>query len=366
MDEHDEQGTRIVVIGAGYAGLAVAARAGKRRAVTLVAPEERFRHRVRLHELAAGREEHRPSIARVLRGRNVAHVRARVTRLDLAGRKIFVDGGAGEGGSGEAIEYDTLVYALGSRTAWHDVPGAREHAYPMERAEELRDRLRRPDSGAVAVVGGGATGIELAAEIAEAYPGRRVSIVAAGEVGGWFSAKGRAIVHENLRRLGVVVHEHSEVTAVDDTGLTTAAGRIDAEITVWAASFEVGPLAAESGLAVNERGEALVDEYLRSVSHPEVYVVGDAAAVTLPGIGRLRKGCVTAQPMGRYVGAALARGSAEPYGFGYTLQCLSLGRNAGLVQRVTRDDAMVERAYGGRVGKVVKSGIVWGVVAALR
>jgi len=368
MNAMDEQGTRIVVIGAGYAGLAVAARAGKRRAVTLIAPEERFRHRVRLHELAAGHEEHRPSIAHVLRGREVAHIRAQVTRLDLAGRKIFIDGGSGGSGEGEgeAIGYDTLVYALGSRTAWQDVPGAREHAYPMERAEELRDRLRRPDSGAVAVVGGGATGIELAAEIAEAYPGRRVSIVAAGEVGGWFSAKGQTIVHQNLRRLGVVVHEHGEVTAVDVAGLTTAVGRIDAEITVWAASFEVGPLAAESGLAVNERGEALVDEYLRSVSHPEVYVVGDAAAVTLPGIGRLRKGCVTAQPMGRYVGAALARGTAEPYRFGYTLQCLSLGRNAGLVQRVTRDDAMVEKAYGGRVGKVVKAGIVWGVVAALR
>ena len=364
-DEMHEQGTRIVVIGAGYAGLAVAARAGKRRAVTLIAPEEQFRHRVRLHELAAGREEHRPTIAHVLRGRNVTHIRARVTQLDLAGRKIFTESGTAEG-EVEAIGYDTLVYALGSRTAWHDVPGAREHAYPMERAEELRDRLRRPDSGAVAVVGGGATGIELAAEIAEAYPGRRVSIVAAGEVGGWFSAKGRAIVHENLRRLGIVVHEHSEVTAVDESGLTTAAGRIDAEITVWAASFEVGPLAAESGLAVNERGEALVDEYLRSVSHPEVYVVGDAAAVTLSGIGPLRKGCVTAQPMGRYVGAALAGGSAEPYRFGYTLQCLSLGRNAGLVQRVTRDDAMTEKAYGGRVGKVVKAGIVWGVVAALR
>jgi len=352
-------GQRIVVIGAGYAGLAAAARAGRRAPVTLVAPEERFRNRVRLHELAAGHEEHQPSIAHVLRGRNVTHVRARVTELDLAGRKVFIDGG-------DALDYDTLVYALGSRTAWGGVSGAREHAYPMERAEELRELLRRRGDGTVAVVGGGSTGIELAAEIAEAYPGRRVSIVASGEVGGWFSAKGRAIVRENLRRLGVVMHEHSEVTAVDGAGLTTVNGRIDADITVWAASFEVGPLAAESGLAVDERGEALVDGYLRSVSHPEVYVVGDAAAVTLP-TGRLRKGCVTAQPMGRYVGAALARGGAEkPFAFGYTLQCLSLGRNAGLVQRVTREDAMTDKAYGGRVGKVVKAGIVRYILTALR
>jgi NADH dehydrogenase FAD-containing subunit len=373
MTGKGQGGERIVVIGAGYAGLAAAARAGRKRRVTLIAPEERFANRVRLHELSAGRAGHQPTIAHVLRGRNVTHIRARVTELDLAGRKVFTDGGPG--GEGEAIGYDTLVYALGSRTAWrraggeaaNEVPGAREHAYAMERAEELSERLRRPDDGTVAVVGGGATGIELAAEIAEAHPNRRVTILSAGQVGGWFSAKGRAIVRENLERLGVVVRENSEVTAVDETGLSTVSGRVEADIAVWAASIEVGPLAKESGLAVDERGEALVDEYLRSVSHPEVYVVGDAAALNLPDIGRVRKGCVSAEPMGRYVGNTLAVGRARrPFRFRFLLQCLSLGRDSGLLQLVTRDDAMTERAYGGLVGRATKSAIVWYIVTALR
>jgi NADH dehydrogenase FAD-containing subunit len=352
---------RVVVIGAGYAGLAAATRAGRRTAVTLVAPEERFLNRVRQHEIAAGRDEHRPPIARVLRGRNVTHVRARVTELDPTGRKVFTDGG-------ETIEYDTLVYALGSRTAWHGVPGAREHAYGMECAEELREVLRRgADGTTIAVVGGGATGIELAAELAERYPARRVELVSAGEIGGWFSAKGRRIVHEALRRLGVVLRERCEVTAVDEAGLTTVQGAIPADVVVWAASMEVAPLAADSGLAVDEHGAALVDERLRSLSHPEVYVIGDAAAVTLPGIGRLRKGCATAQPMGLYVGKVLAHGgAAKPYRFGYVVQCLSLGRKAGMVQRVGRDDSMTERAYGGRVGRIVKAGIVRFILVALR
>jgi NADH dehydrogenase FAD-containing subunit len=353
MDKH------IVVVGAGFAGLAAATRAGKQHRVTLIAPEDRFLNRVRQHEVAAGRTEHRPSIAHVLRGRNVTHIQARATELDLAGRKVFTDGGT-------PVGYDTLVYALGSRTAFHDVPGAREHAYSMERAEELRERLRQPDGSAVAVVGGGATGIEVAAEIAEAYPNRDVAIVDAGEVGGWFSAKARGVIRENLARLGVDVHEHSEVTAVDDAGLTTVHGRIEAEVVVWAASLEVGPLAAESGLAVNERGEALVDEYLRSISHPDVYVVGDAAAVTLPGIGRLRKSCATAEPMGQYVGRSLARGTAEPFTFGYVGQCLSLGRAAGMFQRVGKDDAMTDKAWGGRTGKIIKAGIVRYIMGALR
>ncbi|MBR7827161.1 FAD-dependent oxidoreductase [Actinospica sp. MGRD01-02] len=355
MDRH------IVVIGAGYAGLAAATRAGRKQRVTLIAPEDRFLNRVRQHEVAAGHAEHRPTIAHVLRGRNVTHVQARATELDLAGRKVFTDGGR------TPISYDTLVYALGSRTAFHSVPGAREHSYPMERAEELRDRLRRQDDAAVVVVGGGATGIELATELAEAYPERRVAIVDAGEVGGRYSAKGRALVHETLGRLGVEVHEHTEVTAVDDEGLTTASGRIEAGIVAWTASLEVGPLAAQSGLAVNEQGEALVDEYLRSVSHPDVYVVGDAAAVTLPGIGRLRKACATAQPMGWYVGRALARGGAsKPYTYRYVVQCMSLGRNSGMVQVVGKDDAMTGRVFGGRTGRLIKAAIVRYVVLGLR
>lgn len=355
---------RIVVIGAGYSGLCAASRAGKTAQVTLIAPDERIPNRIRQHEVAAGREVPKPLIADVLRGRKVTHVRARVTELDLTARKVFTD-------TGRAVEYDTLVYALGSRTAWHGVPGAQEHAYSTERAAELRQRLAGSPTGRLAVVGGGATGIELAAELAEAYPGWQIQLVSTGEVGGWFSAKGKAIVHRELRRLGVDLREHSEVTAVDAAGLTTVQGRIDADVVAWAGSFEVAPLARDAGLAVTETGEAVVDAYLRSVSHPEVYVIGDAAAVTLPDIGRLRKGCATAEPMGLYVGKALRRaaqgkGAVAPYHYGYTVQCLSLGRNAGMVQRVGKDDSMRERAYGGGIGRRVKALIAWGVVVALR
>jgi NADH dehydrogenase FAD-containing subunit len=93
-----QDGQPILVIGAGYAGLAAAARAGRKRQVTLIAPEERFVNRVRLHEISAGRPSRQPEISHVLRGRNVTHIRARVTELDLAARKVFTDGGpSGEG-----------------------------------------------------------------------------------------------------------------------------------------------------------------------------------------------------------------------------------------------------------------------------
>ncbi|MFF4344980.1 NAD(P)/FAD-dependent oxidoreductase [Kitasatospora sp. NPDC001540] len=343
-------GKHIVVIGAGYAGLSAAARIGRGPdRVTLIAPEQRFTHRVRLHELAAGRQVTRPEIARVLRGRKVTHRATRAVALDLAAREVVT-------ADGDRVAYDTLVYALGSRTSWGGVPGAAEHAYPTERAEELRRRLAGGAPGTLAVVGGGATGIELATELAEAYPAWQVRLVAAGQVGGWLSERGRAHVLAVLDRLGAKVDEHRRVTAVTAHGLTCEDGEIPAEVVVWAASMEPQPLAAESGLAVNAQGRALVDDHLRSVSHPEVYVIGDAAAVEVPGIGELRMACATAMPQGHYLAKLLTGRTDKPFSYRYATQCLSLGRGEALVQLIHGDDSVRPRVLTGATGRLVKAG----------
>ncbi|QKW19529.1 FAD-dependent oxidoreductase [Kitasatospora sp. NA04385] len=364
-------GKHIVVIGAGYAGLSAAAGIGRGPdRVTLIAPEQRFGHRVRQHEIAAGRRVARPEIARVLRGRRVVHLATRAVALDLAAREVRTEDGG-------RVGYDTLVYARGSRTAWGDVPGAAEHAYSAERAEELRGRLTAdPAPATLAVVGGGATGIELAAELAEAYPDRQVRLVAAGQVGGWLSERGRAHVLAVLGRLGVRVHEHHRVTVVTADGLVCegadadgpgrAGAELPAQVVVWAASMEPHPLAAASGLAVNARGRALVDEHLRSRSHPEVHVVGDAAAVEVPGIGELRMACATAMPQGRYLAKLLTGRTDEPFSYRYVTQCLSLGRGEALVQLIHGDDSMRPRVLTGVAGRLVKAGIVKGLPLSLR
>lgn len=353
-------GKRIVVIGAGYAGLAAANRAGRKNRVTLIAPEDRMLHRVRQHETAAGRPEHRPTIAELTRGRQVTHLQHRVTELDLTGRKIFLD-------SGDVVEYDTLVYALGSRTAFHGVPGAAEHSYPVERAAELNRRIQQAaEPGTIAVVGGGPTGIELGAELAEAHPAWQVRSVAAEQVGGWLSAKGHAHILQTFERLGVQVDEYTRVTSVAPDGLDTDRGFIKADLIAWAGSFEPQPLAAEAGLAVTPDGQAIVDEYLRSVSHPEVYVIGDAAAVTVPGIGKLRMACATAQPMGHYLGDVLSGRTPKPFTYKYVAQCLSLGRRDGLLQLIHGDDSMRPTVLTGTAGRLAKAAIVSGIVLGVR
>lgn len=176
----------------------------------------------------------------------------------------------GEDGDGE-IGYDTLLYALGSSVAHHDVPGVAEYAYDVAgrpSALRLRERLTGlGEGGTVLVVGEGLTGIETATEFAESRPDLSVSLAACGELGAWLSPKARRHLRQAFDRLGVTVHEHTRVTAVEPARVLTAAGTtVPADVTVWSAGFAVHPLAAAGGLEVAETGQIVVDRTMRSVS----------------------------------------------------------------------------------------------------
>ncbi|WP_156727328.1 NAD(P)/FAD-dependent oxidoreductase [Streptomyces apocyni] len=344
---------QVLVLGAGYAGLLAALSLAPHARVTLVDPSEHFTERVRQHELAAGR----PAITHPLRSflgtTGVEHIAARATAIDLHARVVTTD-------NGRSLPYDRLVYALGSRTADTADTGG-ERAFTAETADALRKRLRdRP--GRLAIVGGGLTGIEMAAELAEAYPDWDVRLLSR-EVGAGLSAKGRAHVRTTLTALGVSLAEGERVTSADD---------VDADAVLWSASMVPNTeLAARSGLALHpSNGRVEVDAFLRSASHPEVYVAGDAAAASAPGAGPLRMACATALPTGTQAAAAL-RASLDgteprPFRFGYQLQCVSLGRRNGLVQTVHSDDTPRELILRGRVAAFTKEQIVRYTVRLIR
>ncbi|WP_367136291.1 NAD(P)/FAD-dependent oxidoreductase [Saccharothrix sp. HUAS TT1] len=352
----------VVVIGAGYAGL-VAAKVAARSTgagVTLVNARDRFVERVRLHQLAAGQPLRDLPLADLVRGAGVELVVDRVTDIDLRAREVRLTGGA--------LAYDRLVYALGSHADLDAVPGAAEHAHAVstqEDAEKLARALRH--ARAVVVMGGGLTGIEAAAELAESRPDLDVRLVTAGGFGADLSAKGRAHLHRVFDRLGVGVRDHAEVTEVRADGLVLAGGEhVAADAVVWTAGFRVPDLAARAGLAVDDRGRVLVDHTLTSVSHPEVLAVGDAAAITRPDGLELRMACATglptAQRAARGLAKRLAGGEPGPIGFRYRVRCISLGRRDGLIQFVDADDRPRERVLTGRAAARVKELVVRGTV----
>ncbi|MFB4317802.1 NAD(P)/FAD-dependent oxidoreductase [Actinomadura sp. 21ATH] len=360
---------RIVVLGAGYAGLGAAKRAahaaGRDARVTLVNASDRFVERVRLHQFAVGQKPADLPLAGLLAGTGVDLVVARAAGLDLDARTVRLDGAADLG-------YDTLVYALGSTADLDVVPGAREHALTVAGAADagsLRDRL--PGLASVTVIGGGLTGIESATELAEARPGLRVALVTAGSLGAGLGPRARRYLHRTFERMGVAVHENAPVAKIAADGLTLEDGRyLPADAVVWAAGFRAPSLAANAGLDVDERGRVRVDGTLRARSHPDVIAVGDAAV--LPVRGRpARMSCQIGLPMGLHGGtaaAALAQGrEPRPARLRYVGQCLSLGRHDALVQFSRADDTPIDRAVlTGRAAARVKEAVVRGTVFAMR
>ncbi|MFF3617450.1 NAD(P)/FAD-dependent oxidoreductase [Streptomyces sp. NPDC002580] len=366
---------RVIVLGAGYTGAVTAGRLAKRLrredvTITLVNPEPDFVERVRMHQLATGQDLKPRPFGEMFAGTGVELVLAKVTAVDVDRRTVSVTGADGPA----ELAYDTLVYALGSGWNDGDVPGAAVHADELASrsgAHRLRERLAALEAGeSVAVVGGGLTGVEAATEIAEARPDLTVSLTARGALGDWLSEKGRAHLRKVTDRLGIEVHEHAAVTTVTADAVTTADGRtVPAAVTVWTTGFAVHPIARATALEVTERGQIVVDTTMRSVSHPDVYAVGDAAMAIGPQDKPLRMSCASGMPMAWQAADAIAArlaGTKVPHiSIRYYQQCVSLGRREGLIQFVTADDRAVDRAMTGRVAALYKElickGAAWAV-----
>ncbi|PNG21969.1 NAD(P)/FAD-dependent oxidoreductase [Streptomyces cahuitamycinicus] len=372
---------RIVVLGAGYTGATAAGRLARRLhredvAITLVNAEPDFVERVRMHQLAIGQDLAPRPFSEMFEGTGVALKQGKVTALDVD-RKTVTVAAPGTEGAGERVEdlaYDTLVYALGS--GWNDqgVPGTAEHAHEIAGrpgALRLRERLAGLAAGEpVVVVGGGLTGVEAATEIAEARPDLDVALAARGGLGDWLSDKGARHLRAVFDRLGITVHEHTAVTAVEADRVTTADGTpLPAAVTVWTTGFAVHPIARATTLDVSGTGRIVVDRTMRSVSHPDVYAVGDAALAMGPADKPLRMSCAsgipTAWQAADAIAARLTGGKIPNVPLRYFNQCISLGRGDGLIQYVTADDRAVRAALTGRLAALYKElvckGAAWGV-----
>ncbi|MFC4501940.1 MULTISPECIES: NAD(P)/FAD-dependent oxidoreductase [Streptomyces] len=370
---------RIIVLGAGYTGATAAGRLARRLrredvTITLVNAEPDFVERVRMHQLAVGQVLRPRPLSEMFADTGVELRLAKVTGVDVDRRTVAVldANGAGE------LEYDSLVYALGS--GWNDqgVPGTAEHAHEIagrSGALRLRERLARLDAGQpVVVVGGGLTGVEFATEIAEARPDLDVALVARGGLGDWLSPKGSGHLRKVVDGLGVTVHEHAVVTAVEADRIVLVDGTsIPAAVTVWATGFAVHPIARATTLEVTDTGQIVADGTMRSVSHPDVYAIGDAAMVTGPGDKPLRMSCASGVPTAWQaadaIAARLTGGKLPNVSPRYFNQCISLGRREGLIQYVTADDRAVRAALTGRLAAVYKElvckGAAWGVANPL-
>jgi NADH dehydrogenase len=298
---------RVVVIGAGFGGLAAVK--GLRDApvdITLVDANNFHTFQPLLYQVAsAGLDV--DDVAYPVRGifrrqRNVTVRMARVTDFDLDGRRVIVD-------RGDPLPYDHLVIAAGAVSADYGVPGVREHTFALKSVDDavglrrsILDRLervaagpQRPGPGELAVVicGGGPTGVELAGAlqelfdkvIARDFPLTEVAeldvtlVEAADRLLGTFSHLSSERALRTLTRRGVHVILGTGVERVTAEGVELSNGRfLPARTVVWTAGVTASPTAADTGLQRGRGGRLLVEADLSIPGRPEVFAVGDIAA----------------------------------------------------------------------------------------
>ena len=344
----------VVVVGGGYAGVMAANRLMKRDdvTVTVINPRPVFVPRLRLHQLVGGTHDAVVDYQDVLAD-GVRLVVDTVTRIDAAERTVV----SAEGGT---TGYDYLIYAVGSAPADLTVPGAAEFAYPvatLEAARRLRSvLLDTPVTAAVTVVGGGPTGIETAAELAE--QGRTVTLVCGGDLGPYLHTRARRTARKYLARLGVdVVEGHgTTVTAVTPETVELADGRTFASrVTVWTAGFGVPDLAVRSGLRTDDAGRLRTDETLTSVDDERIVAAGDSSAPSgLPfRMSAYAAGCLGAHAADTVL-SRIAGDEPAPVDLSFPAMCVSFGRGAGIFQLARKNDVAIPVYVTGFAGRKLK------------
>ncbi|MGM0928578.1 MAG: NAD(P)/FAD-dependent oxidoreductase [Actinomycetota bacterium] len=354
---------RIVVIGAGYAGVMAANRlAGSkdftgRVGVTVINPLADFVERIRLHQVAAGSWESASVPMESVLHPAATLVVGRASRIDARAHTVHFDDGRAP------LHYDFLVYAPGSANQPAPSGSVGYALHDAQSAKRLRPALEQLAPGAVvSVIGGGLTGIEAAAEIAEAHPRLTVRLVSRGQMGADLSDGGRRALLAQLKGIGVHVMEGLRVDRSDGQYITLTDGTsLASDCTVWTAGFTAPDLARASGLATDAEGRLLVDSTLACPEFPEIFGAGDAVHAPDLVASHLRMSCAMAMPMGAHAAdnviARIRQRSPQGLSAGFMLRCISLGRRSGLVQPVHADDSPRRFALGSRGGALVKERI---------
>ena len=352
----------VVILGCGFGGLAAAkAFAGADVRVTLVDRENHHLFQPLLYQVAtAGLAS--VAIAAPIRHifrrqRNVTTLLGEARAIDVPGKRVVLD-------DGTAIAYDHLIVATGATHSYfgHDewarfAPGLKT----LDDAMEIRRRIllayehaeRATDPAAqrrlldFVVVGGGATGVELAGTLAEIARHtlrdefRRIDsrtahvtlIEATERVLPTYPPDLSEKARRQLERLGVEVRTNTRVTRIDDYGVWLGEQPLAAGTVVWAAGIAASPLARTLGAPLDRAGRVAVTPDLSVPGHPDVFVIGDLATVTsdgkpVPGIAPAAK--QMGRRAARNVLARIAGQPVQPFRYIDYGSLATIGRNSGI------------------------------------
>jgi NADH:ubiquinone reductase (H+-translocating) len=352
---------RLVIIGAGFAGMYAALSAARLRdirgaspeelEIALVAPEPTLVVRPRLYEPKP--ETLTAPLQDILKAIDVVYVQGSAETIDTKSRTIEMIAK----GTRKSLSYDRLVVATGSRLFRPNIPGLAEHGFSVDQLDDaialdrhlhsLADRPAKNGRDTVVVAGGGFTGIEAATEMPARLRGilgkevkPRVIIVDRNSTIAPDMGEGpRPIIEEAMRKLAVETRLGAGVAELDKSGVTLSNGeRIECATVIWAAGMRAAPLTTQIPAERDNFGRLLVGRDLRVLSVPGVFATGDAARAACDDVGNYAlMSCQHATRMGAFAGnnaaADLLGVPTRPYHQKAYVTCLDLGEAGALFTR---------------------------------
>jgi NADH dehydrogenase len=353
---------RLLIIGAGFAGMHAALSAARLRdlqgvrpdelEIALISPEPFLVIRPRLYE--ANPEAMKAPLTELFQATDVRYVQGSVETINGgSGSVVFTN----LGGQRHILPYDRLVLAAGSTGFRPNIPGLTQHAFGVDMIDEairldghLHALAKRPASTArdtVVVAGGGFTGIETATEM----PGRlrailgddaniRVVIVERGEaIAQQIGDDPRPEIERALRKLGVETIVGVGVTSVDEAGVTLSNGeRIESATLIWTAGMRPSPLTAQIAAPRDNLGRLIVDRDLRVPGVSNIFATGDTAKAASDDAGNFATmSCQFAKRLGAFAGhnaaADLLGVPTQRYHQPVCVTCLDLGAAGAIFAR---------------------------------
>ncbi|WP_441260453.1 NAD(P)/FAD-dependent oxidoreductase [Bradyrhizobium sp. 521_C7_N1_3] len=353
---------RLLIIGAGFAGMYAALSAARLRdiqgvspeelEIALIAPEPTLVVRPRLYEPKP--ETLTAPLLDVLKAIDVDYIQGSAETVNTEALTVQI---STPNGTRKTLSYDRLVIATGSRLFRPNIPGLAEHGFSVDSLDDavaldrhlhrLADQPAVNGRDTVVVAGGGFTGIEAATELParlRAIFGQnartRVIIVERnGAIAPDMGEGSRPVIEQALRKLGVETRLGTGVASLDKSGVTLSTGEhIETETVIWAAGIRAAPLTAQIPAERDNFGRLLVDRDLRVPGVAGVFATGDAARAACDDEGNYAlMSCQHATRMGAFAGnnaaAELLRVPTRPYHQKAYVTCLDLGEAGALFTR---------------------------------
>lgn len=271
-----------------------------------------------------------------------------ISSIDLERRLVFLAGG-------EPVTYDLLAIALGCTDNYHGIPGASEYTCSIQSLSSTRETYRRLNDvkpyGNVNIVGGGLSGVEMAAELRESRPDLNITILDRGErVLSAFPAKLSKYVEEWFSEHHVETRGRISVSHIEEGVVYNGTEAIHSDVTVWTGGIQPVKVVQDLDLPKDRGGRIILGPHYQVPDYPEVYVIGDCAS--LPFAPSAQAAGAQGEQIAHILRALWKNETPK-------LQKIKLKGTLGSLGKTEGFGLLGSRSVMGRVPRILKSGVLW-------